>query len=292
MTGIAACAGALRLALGRSIGWLPAVMVLVPGIQIALLYGQTSLFVAAILVIGLTLADRRPSVAGAVSALLVAKPHLALLIPVAFVSLRQWRALVACIAFAGAYLALTLIAFGVEPWRIFFKVVVPRQLTTVTALAPWLPEMLISPYLVLIGCGASPSLALGVQIVVAAISAFAVYWSLPRLAADPALRLLVVASATLLASPYMQVYEFAIPGLAALAVAARPWRALRSDRLVRLAFTLALVAPVACIVIAGILLLNPAPVLLLAILGSILAIASGDSGFDMRGYLANRRSNI
>jgi hypothetical protein len=65
------------------------------------------------------LMDRRPWVAGAILGLLTIKPHLAILLPVLTLGTGRWKAIAGAVLSAGAMIALSLLAFGVEPWAAF-----------------------------------------------------------------------------------------------------------------------------------------------------------------------------
>ncbi|MBH0112564.1 DUF2029 domain-containing protein [Novosphingobium sp. YJ-S2-02] len=82
-----------------------------PGAIMAAWHAQTGLLTSAFQAGIATNLRRRPWLAGACCAMLVIKPHLALLLPVAFIAGRHWR------AFAGA--ALGVIAFTLATWLVF-----------------------------------------------------------------------------------------------------------------------------------------------------------------------------
>lgn len=91
-----------------------------PGVFVCLLSGQNGLLSATLLGIGLTLLERRPLLAGAFFAALLYKPHLGLLIPVALLAGRRWRALAGGVLAAILYIAATLPLYGLEGWEAFF----------------------------------------------------------------------------------------------------------------------------------------------------------------------------
>src|SRR3954468_7525010 len=86
--------------------------------------GQNAFLSAALFVGGFGLLARYPTCAGALLGLLTYKPQLFLLVPVALVAARQWRALGGA-ALAAAGLALVSVAvLGIEPWRIWVEWIV------------------------------------------------------------------------------------------------------------------------------------------------------------------------
>jgi len=82
--------------------------------------GQNGFLTAGLMGAGLELLERNPVMAGLMLGLLSYKPHFALLLPVALVAGRHWRALasatVTTLVFAGS----SALVFGGECWRAFF----------------------------------------------------------------------------------------------------------------------------------------------------------------------------
>ena len=101
--------GALLLALAA-----PAVLINAVG-------GQNGCWTAALFGGGLSLLERRPYLAGSLFGLMIYKPHLALLLPVALIAGRQWRTLIAAGVTAGALVAASVAIFGSELWALFFR---------------------------------------------------------------------------------------------------------------------------------------------------------------------------
>ena len=80
--------------------------------------GQLTGVFAALIVIGLTAARRRPVLAGVLIGLVTLKPHVGVLLPFALAGLRAWRAAAAAAATAMFLGAASLLVFGAEPWRL------------------------------------------------------------------------------------------------------------------------------------------------------------------------------
>ena len=99
-----------------------------PSTMANLFFGQTGFLVAALFFGALRLLGRRPFLAGALFGLIVVKPHLGVMIPVALLAARAW------LAFAGAALTVVALAllsgllFGWEAWRLWFLEVVAPDL--------------------------------------------------------------------------------------------------------------------------------------------------------------------
>jgi hypothetical protein len=83
-----------------------------PGVAIALLSGQNSLLTAAMMGFGLMQLRRRPILAGIGFGLLCIKPHLAVLIPLALLCFRSWKALIATALTAMVWGAISVLVFG------------------------------------------------------------------------------------------------------------------------------------------------------------------------------------
>lgn len=87
--------------------------------------GQNGFWVAALLAGGLRILDRRPVAAGVLFGLLTLKPHFGLLLPVALLAGRRWKALFSTAAAAALLGALSLALFGPQPWIDFLRITMP-----------------------------------------------------------------------------------------------------------------------------------------------------------------------
>jgi Glycosyltransferase family 87 len=201
---------------------------LAPGVFLAASYGQTALITSALIAVAITQATARPLLAGGLAALLVAKPHLAIVVPVAFIALQAWRALAAMAAAGLVLMAVTLLAFGLEPWRLFIDITLPQQLGYLNA-----PRfdyvMLIAPFFIGRSLGLDPSSAYLAQSALS-VAVLAVLWFAVSREADRNVHLLMAASAALIASPYLQVYELPILVLAVARIVASDASAERLGR--------------------------------------------------------------
>ena len=161
------------------------------------LVGQNGLLTSAIFAGGFTLLDRRPVVAGALFGLLIVKPQLAVLIPVALLAGRYWRAIAAAAASALALLAIALLAFGCETYRAFLANA-SHQATLVSGLIPWPKIASLFGALRTMGVPVVPALAVHGAVALGAAAATWIAWrrNLPT-------RVPIVAAASLLVSPYL-----------------------------------------------------------------------------------------
>ncbi len=185
-----------------------------PGVLCCVFVGQNGLLTAAALGAGLLALERRPLLAGCVLALLLCKPQLAVLVPLALAADRRWRALGA-MALAGAGLATTSVAItGVDPWRAFAAAAVAKggNFAGAGAIA-W--TRVQSVYGWLRAAGAPAGLALGAHTVAAAGFAGATLraWRLRAVPFD--VRAAMLACAMLLLTPYTFFYDAPLLGVAA-----------------------------------------------------------------------------
>jgi hypothetical protein len=257
--GLAAASGAVA-----SNGWRAAIVLLLaaPGTWICLFYGQTALLTAAVLVGGLRLSASRPILAAALLATLVAKPHLGIAVPLYLAATRNWRCFLATGLFAALYLVVTLIAFGLEPWRLFLSVTLPQQAAFYEKFFFVVPEMVISFVALFRRLGAEVGTAVMLHGALAIGVAGLAYRGM-HTAKSEAQRITIAVVATLLISPYMQLYELAIIGVLAAWIATDDATA-DDASLVPLKGLLALLllAPIVILLFASRTGFNPAPVLL------------------------------
>ena len=92
-----------------------------PAAMWTLLAGQNAFLTTALLVGGLAVLPRAPVLAGALLGLLVFKPQLAVLVPVALLAGRHWRALAAAGGSAALLSLASLAAFGLASWLGWFR---------------------------------------------------------------------------------------------------------------------------------------------------------------------------
>ena len=78
--------------------------------------GQNAFLTLALLLGGVGLLGRRDFAAGAILGLLSYKPQLALMVPVALLAARHWRALAGAAVSASFAVALSAATFGLAPW--------------------------------------------------------------------------------------------------------------------------------------------------------------------------------
>ncbi|AYQ43689.1 MULTISPECIES: glycosyltransferase family 87 protein [Burkholderia] len=201
-------AAVIHATVQRGTAWLCALAF--PAAFVTLIVGQTSLFTATLGGLGLLLLNRRPVWAGICFGMLMMKPQMAILLPLALLCAGQWRALAAWAATIAACVALATLAFGTDSWIAFahgmhevYQVIGAghaklARMPTVFALA----EM----------AGWPTYVASGLQLLSASIAAIAVVYAW-RGACSYALRAATLACACLLVSPYLYDYDLTWYGI-------------------------------------------------------------------------------
>ena len=174
--------------------------------------GQNGFLTAGLLGAGLALLPARPIAAGIAFGLLSWKPHLGLLIPIALLASGRWRAFQAAAVTAIAMAALCYLAFGLETWTAWLASA--RDFTEAIMGDYKRPYRLQSLFGVLATFGVPKGVALIAHNAIALTLACAMFW-LWRSAAPYALKAAALATAALLVSPYLFIYDFTVLAVAA-----------------------------------------------------------------------------
>ncbi len=118
---LAACAAVVYLIVRR--GAAIAMTLATPFCVMNVDQGQTAFLATALVGAALLALDRAPVLAGVFIGCLAYKPQLGVLVPVALIASRQWRALISASITVFALVSLSIAAFGFMPWLEF-----PREL--------------------------------------------------------------------------------------------------------------------------------------------------------------------
>jgi arabinofuranan 3-O-arabinosyltransferase len=198
--------GALRIARpGKSVLLLA---LATPAVFINAVGGQNGTWTAALLGGGLSLLNRRPIFAGILFGLLIYKPQLGLLLPVALLAGRHFRATIAAALTAALLVLASVLLFGADLWSAYFhNVTVLRQLILEDGTGVW--HRMLSVFVFARRLGADVPTAYAAQAVVAlaAVAVVALAWwrDIPAPAKNATLVL-----ATCLATPYLQDYDLVV----------------------------------------------------------------------------------
>jgi len=200
----------------RDFAWWSALLLLFfPATADEALAGQNALLTGALIIGGMRALATSPALAGTLLGAVTYKPQLFVMVPVALIARREWRALAfACISATLLCLISTLV-FGPQSWWLWFEQVVhggdPAQ-------AQWYGQTFLtgySFYVCAILGGLGPLGAKLVQGVAALAAAGAVWWSHRRTCTDD-VRLGILLVATVMATPHLQAYDMLLLGAAAI----------------------------------------------------------------------------
>jgi hypothetical protein len=163
--------------------------------------GQNSFLTTAVLVGGLGSLERYPLLGGAILGVGTYKPQLFIMVPVALIASRQWRALVSAAATALSLIVASLALFGTVAWHDWLQVMAaPSDTYRIWLTAGRMIGQSVYTCAVLVG--ASISVANTAQVAAALLGCACVYWSFhEKFPTD--LRIAVLLAATLLASPHV-----------------------------------------------------------------------------------------
>lgn len=174
----------------------------IPAGYINLLIGQTGFLMAGIFIAGTLLIETSPWLAGAILGLMLFKPQLALLLPVAMLAGRQWRVIGGAIM---SVCVLLLIGLSLGGWGSYhaFLAMLPLHVGFVRAgRLPW--SELASVFALGRAFGLSEGSALLVHSIVALVAAAVTARAWWRHSDN---RVAILAAASLLISPYVWTYD-------------------------------------------------------------------------------------
>lgn len=188
-------------------------LVLCPAAAFTVCLGQNTFITCALLLGGFGTMRRRPIVGGALLGIVTYKPQLCLMVPVALIAARQWKALAAAAGAALLLVAASVALLGLEPWRAWIALMTePNTVYTQWEAIARINGQSIYTYASLLG--APEVLANLAQGLVAIAAAGCVGWCYRRPMADD-LRLAVLLAATILAAPHVIDYDTLLLGVAA-----------------------------------------------------------------------------
>lgn len=179
-----------------------------PAVLANFIVGQNGFLTAGLIGGALTLIERRPALAGVLIGLLSYKPHLGLLFPIALVAGGHWRAFASATVVAVLMATASWLAFGSESWNAFFASIGhTSQVFLSDGWADW--SKLQTAFGLARTLGGGETLAWSIQIAVALIAAagVAVLW---RSQAGHEIKGAALATAALLATPYLYMYDLVV----------------------------------------------------------------------------------
>jgi hypothetical protein len=203
LLGFAAYCAALRR-------WAPAMPWLAlsfPPLLVNIITGQAGFLAAALLIGGMILLPRRPLAAGLLLGLLVVKPQLGLVLPLALLAGREWRAVAGAALSSIGLNLLALLVFGLGPYQAWLANAGLLASIASEGLAGWHRMASVYGALRLAGLGSGAAWILHIAVALAAAGAACLVW---HRKAELGARAGALAAATALASPYFFVYDLLI----------------------------------------------------------------------------------
>ncbi|WER46717.1 glycosyltransferase family 87 protein [Cupriavidus sp. WKF15] len=194
----------------RHLLWLP--VIAFPGVLEAAMIGQNALLTAGIAAWSLIQLRRRPVVAGMLIGVLSVKPQLAIVFPIAMIAAGEWKPFFVAAATALTMAALSIVLFGWQPFSVFLA---DGRSVAAHVLEQGERGWFSSPtvFAMMRTFGASVPAAYVAQLISAAFG-IVVLVKVWRGQTPMALRVAVVAAATVLITPYLWFYELTWLGIA------------------------------------------------------------------------------
>ena len=194
------------------LGW---VALASPAASFNIVGGQNAFLVAALLIAGFRLVRVRPFVGGSLLGLLTFKPQFWILVPVALIAARKWKALVASMAAAAVLAAISAAVFGVDVWRQWLQFAIGSFAVSTEKWVEYGRMWGDSVYACVVAATGSQALANSAQAAAVLVAAFATYraFRLP-LAFDQ--KIAVVLAGTILAAPHSSLPDALLLALAAV----------------------------------------------------------------------------
>jgi alpha-1,2-mannosyltransferase len=196
----------------------PLGLTLAPATSANAIAGQNGFLTIALLLGGVGLLGRRDFAAGAILGLLSYKPQFAMMVPIALLAARHWRALAGAAVSASFAVALSVAMLGLAPWWDWLGHTVPGALTgpagdpawsntgRLWGLSVWAAATLL---------GAPGWLANAAQVAVIVLAA-ACTWIAFRGQLGRDRRMAVLLTATLIAAPHSSSYDLVLLAAAVL----------------------------------------------------------------------------
>jgi arabinofuranan 3-O-arabinosyltransferase len=262
LKGIMPDGGALLLALAT------------PAVLISAVGGQNGALTAALLGGGLSLIERRPYLAGVPLGLMIYKPHLAVLVPVALIAGRKWRTFFSTGATVAILLALSVAVFGVDLWAHYFRNanVLRHVILEDNGVAYGVDYRMVSVFVAVRPLGASVDTAYMIQagFGLFAMAAVAAVWFKD---VAPGLKYAVLLLGTCLTTPYLQDYDLVFGALVVAWLWRQPLQLFGSERALQIASGLFLLLPLVAAALAHLTQLSWGPLFILPLFALALRAA-------------------
>ncbi|HKB96333.1 MAG TPA: glycosyltransferase family 87 protein [Rhizomicrobium sp.] len=183
------------------------ILLLAPGAAVNLFFGQNGILSVVLMGAGVLLLRSRPVLAGVMLGMMAYKPQFALLVPLALLFGREWRAFAAATISQAALIALSVTLIGMEPWLAFLHKIAQPSAIFASSSSDWraIPSVMI--FARSLGFGAEASSFC--HWTVAALAAVGALWIWHKTEDGP-IRAAVLAAATVLVTPYLRAYDLVL----------------------------------------------------------------------------------
>lgn len=210
--------------------WGPAwLALLTPAAMMNIWAGHYGFLLGALFLAGWAALDRYPRRAGAAFGLMLVKPHLALLVPLALLLRRQWQAILTGAVTVAILLAATSLLYGWSAWQNFLFGTSAVQAGLIDAGGSFFGHMSTSLATAILRFSDNIPLALAAQAILGAAAIAGVVVAARRRTVPTMELAMLVATATFLVLPYAFGYDLTVVMIAALRLWADP-AATRTER--------------------------------------------------------------
>ena len=200
----------LAVASERRLDYL-ALLAIAPAVIVNIWCGQNGFFIAALLVGGLMVLDRRPILAGLLFGMLSIKPQLGILLPLMLALTGRWRTVLAAATTILLLVTAASLVFGVSVWTAYINDAMPVQsrvfLREFENFMTHMPTAFMNARV----AGLPLPVAAGLQIAVSLAAVGAVMWTFWR-RRDADLSNALLLTAAFLATPYAFNYDMVLFG--------------------------------------------------------------------------------
>lgn len=181
-----------------------------PAIGINLFSGQNGFFTAALLIMVFRFWDERPFLAGVFLGLMLYKPHLVVLFPLALALSGRWRVFISAGMTAAVLIAVTALFFGHDVWGEYFRLVVPVQNAVMrygTGFETMMPSAFMNARLFHVSYATAWAVQIPFTLLALVITVLAF-----RKSRDPLLSYALLVTASFVVSPYGFDYDMVVFG--------------------------------------------------------------------------------
>lgn len=255
--------------------------ILTPAAIVNIWAGHYGFLLGTLYLLGWRKLDESPRLAGIYFGLMLIKPHLAVLIPLALLIRRKWEAFAWATATITALVAVTTAVYGWEAWHAFLFRTSGVQLGLIDAQHSFFGLMSTSPITAVLAIGGSWAVAIAVYIAIASATLLMVVKAATSRVSTRELAFLV-ATATFLVLPYSFNYDLTVVMIGALWLLTREQLDTGDQRLAMYGF----LAPQFGMVLAG-LGLPMMPLMLFGLAYVQFRLAMSDAGSEEPRALAD-----